>query len=209
MSKDMLENALIDAVTWQTRKWSSFSKFQVFAWMIINSNRKNLNQSENYHKYAHKLFWNACTWNELEDQTFLWSVNKCARVVTKWTQACGRQLAILVSYIHNTSDYRQYCHVGNTVQHCRLGLFQDSDFAGDFEVSKSTSEEESYVSLEAEHLSPISWMCKKQTFLSYSSTESEIVSLDAGLRMEVIPALDLLGRGNWSVTFSKRHCKTK
>ena len=42
--KDMLENALSDAVNWQTRKWSSFSKFQVFSWMIINSNRKNLNQ---------------------------------------------------------------------------------------------------------------------------------------------------------------------
>ena len=23
---------------------------------------------------------------------------------------------------------RQCCHVGNTAQHCRLGLFQDSDF---------------------------------------------------------------------------------
>ena len=37
------------------------------------------------------------------------------------------------------SDYRQYCHVSNTAQHCRLGLFQDSDFAGDLEDSKSTS----------------------------------------------------------------------
>ena len=36
-------------------------------------------------------------------------------------------------------------------QHCRLGLFQDSDFAGDFQDSKSTSGE-SYVSLEIEHL---------------------------------------------------------
>ena len=35
---------------------------------------------------------------------------------------------------------RQYCHVRNTTQHCRLGLFQDSDFAGDHEDSKSTSE---------------------------------------------------------------------
>ena len=33
---------------------------------------------------------------------------------------------------------------------------------------------------------PVSWMCKKQTAVSHSSTESEIVSLDAGL-----PALDL------------------
>ena len=38
---------------------------------------------------------------------------------------------------------------------------------------------------------PISWMCKKQTTVSHSSTESEIISLDAGLRMDGLPALDL------------------
>ena len=34
-------------------------------------------------------------------------------------------------------------------------------------------------------------MCKKQTSVSHSSTEAEIMSLDAGLRMDGIPALDL------------------
>ena len=38
---------------------------------------------------------------------------------------------------------------------------------------------------------PISWMCKKQTSVSHSSTESEIISLDAGLRLDGITALDL------------------
>ena len=38
---------------------------------------------------------------------------------------------------------------------------------------------------------PISWMCKKQTSVSHSSTESEIISLDAALRLDGIPALDL------------------
>ena len=38
---------------------------------------------------------------------------------------------------------------------------------------------------------PISWMCKKQTSVSHSSTESEIISLDAGLRLDGIPALGL------------------
>ena len=38
---------------------------------------------------------------------------------------------------------------------------------------------------------PISWMCKKQTSVSHGSTESEIISLDAGLRMDGFPALDL------------------
>ena len=34
-------------------------------------------------------------------------------------------------------------------------------------------------------------MCKKQTSISHSSTESEIIPLDAGLRLDGIPALDL------------------
>ena len=34
-------------------------------------------------------------------------------------------------------------------------------------------------------------MCKQQTSVSNSSTESEIISLDAGLRMDGLLALDL------------------
>ena len=71
----------------------------------------------------------------------LWYVNKFARAITKWTKACDKRLARLISYIHHTCEYRQYCYVGNTAQQCRLGLFQDSDFAGDLEDSKSTSGE--------------------------------------------------------------------
>ena len=41
------------------------------------------------------------------------------------------------------------------------------------------------------YICPISWMCKKQTSVSHSSTESEIISLDAGMRLDGIPALDL------------------
>ena len=37
----------------------------------------------------------------------------------------------------------------------------------------------------------ISWMCKKQTSVSHSSTESEIISLDAGWRLGGITAPDL------------------
>ena len=38
-------------------------------------------------------------------------------------------------------------------------------------------------------LVPTSWMCKKQTSVSHSSPEAEAISLDAGLRMDGIPAL--------------------
>ena len=117
-------------------------------------------------------------------------VDKLARALTKWTGACDKRLARLISYIHHTCDHRQYCHVGNTAKQCRLGLFQDSDFAGDLEDSKSTSGGTLCV-FESHTLVPIIWMCKKQTAVSHSSTESEIISLDAGLRSDGLPALEL------------------
>ena len=42
------------------------------------------------------------------------SVNKLARSITKWTKACDKRLNRLISYIHHTCEYKQYCHVGNT-----------------------------------------------------------------------------------------------
>ena len=72
---------------------------------------------------------------------FCWSVDKLARAITKWTRACDKRLARLISYVHHTSEFKQYCHVGSNAQQCKLGLFQDSDFAGDLEDSESTSVE--------------------------------------------------------------------
>ena len=120
----------------------------------------------------------------------LWSVNKLARSITQWTKACDKRLHRLISYIHHTCEYKQYCFVCNTAKQCRLGLFQDSDFAGDLEGSKSTSGGTLCV-FGSHTFVPISWMCKKQTSVSHSSTESEIISLDAGLRLDGILALDL------------------
>ena len=79
-------------------------------------------------------------------------------------------------------------------KHCQTmqtgRLFQDSDFAGDLEDSKSTSG--GTLCIFGSHtFVPISWMCKKQTAVSHSSTESEIISLDTGLRLDGLPALEL------------------
>ena len=80
--------------------------------------------------------------------------------------------------------------MGNTAKQCRLGLFQDSDFAGDLEDSKSTSG--GTLCIYGSHtFVPISWTCEKQTAVSQSSTESEIISLDTGLRLDGLPAQEL------------------
>ena len=51
--------------------------------------------------------------------------------------------------------------------------------------------EERCAYLEVIQFVPISCMCKKQTSVSHSSTESEIISLDTGLRLDGLPALEL------------------
>ena len=88
---------------------------------------------------------------------------------------------------------------GNTAKQCRLGLFQGSEFVGDLEDSKSTSGGTLCI-CESHTFVPISWMGKKQTAVSHSSTESEIISLDAGLRMDGLPAIDL-----WDVAMEVSH----
>ena len=43
-----------------------------------------------------------------------WSLNKLVRAVTTWTKACDKRVTRLISYIRHTSEFKQYCHVGNT-----------------------------------------------------------------------------------------------
>ena len=70
------------------------------------------------------------------------------------------------------------------------GLETVSDFAGDLVDSQSTSGGK--LCIFGNHtFVPISWMCKKQTAVSHSSTESEIISLDTALRLDGLPALEL------------------
>ena len=68
--------------------------------------------------------------------------------------------------------------------------FKTPIFAEDLEDSKSTSGEPLCI-FGSHTFVPVSWMCKKQISVSHSSTESEIISLDAGLRLDGFPALDL------------------
>ena len=64
----------------------------------------------------------------------------------------------------------------NNAKQCRLRLFQDSDFAGDVEDPKSTSG--GLLCIFGSHtFVPISWMCKKQTSVSRSSTKAGLLSL--------------------------------
>ena len=112
--------------------------FLVLAWTITKYANKNWENTGELSQVCSHIVSKCLYLARSGRPDILWSVNKLARSVTKWSQPCDRRLARLISNIHHTSDYRQYCHVGNAAQHCRSVLYQDSDFAGDLEDSKST-----------------------------------------------------------------------
>ena len=80
--------------------------------------------------------------------------------------------------------------MGKLLSNADWDCFRTLIFAGDLEDSKSTSG--GTLCIFGSHtFVPISWMCKKQTSVSHSSTESEIISLDTGLRLDGLPTLEL------------------
>ena len=174
-----------DIVSWRTRRLSNSTKYLLHHFK--EEETKSVGELSNT---CSQIVLKCLYLARIGRPDILWSVNSLARSITKWTKACDKRLNRLISYIHHTCEYKQYCHVGNTAKHRRLGLFQDSDFAGDLEDSKSTSGGTLCV-FGSHTFVPISWMCKKQTAVSHSSTESEIISLDTGLRLDGLPALEL------------------
>ena len=86
--------------------------------------RRKWNLSENCQKFALQIVLKCFHLARIRRPDFLWSVNKLARAIIKWTKTCDKRLNRLISYIHHTSEYKQHCHVGNTAEQCRLGLFQ-------------------------------------------------------------------------------------
>ena len=86
--------------------------------------------------------------------------------------------------------------IGNPIQNCKVLLFCDSDFAGDHLTSKSTTG--IFMALVGpQTFAPLAAISKGQSSVSHSSTESEIIALEYGLRTEGLPALDF-----WDAIFA-------
>ena len=163
--KVMPRNVWSDIVSWQKKTTQQLYKVStpcIDDHHFKEEEMKSVGELSQVH--ALKLFWNGYIWHVLDDLIFYVQWTQFARSITKWTKACDKRLNRLISDIHHTCEYKQYCYVGNTAKAMQAGT-----------VSRL----------------PISWMCKKQTSVSHSSTETEIISLNAGLRLDGIPALDL------------------
>jgi hypothetical protein len=113
-----------------------------------------------------------------------------AGLVTKWTRACDKKLYKLVCYINSTLDLVLSGWINDPPSELYLKLFADADFAGCEKTSRSTSGvflclcgPNSFV--------PLGAVSKKQSCVSHSTPESELVAADLAIRAEGLPALSI------------------
>ena len=113
-----------------------------------------------------------------------------ASCVTKWNRQNDVDLYRLVCYIHTTKDFVQVSWLGDAKEDLKLQIYADADFAGDPRTQRSTSGV--VLALAGSHTRcMLSAASRRQTCVSHSTPEAEIVAADLALRTEAIPAMPL------------------
>ena len=202
--KDMLENAFRDVVRWHTKKPSSKTQFQVLAWMITNSRRKNLNQLENYPKYAHKLPWSACTWHEFVDQTFL---GLSTNLQEQTQNILFLAIDVRQDWFHTFITQMTADNIVMWATRLSIVDWVCSKTQALLETLRIQNQlrEESCVSLEAEHLSPfVGCVRNKRQYPTVLLNLKSSRWTTNGWTTCSRP----LGCGNWGGAFDNQHNKT-
>ena len=155
------------------------TKYPLHALMIITLKRKNWHPWKNCQKYALKMFWNACTWHVLEDLIFYgqWTnlQDRLRNGPEPVTNAWIDWYLTFITHVNINSIVMWVILQNNAGWDCFKTLILQETLK-----SRSQHQEDFCAFSEVRTFVPISWMCEKQTSVSHSSTESEIISLDAG-----------------------------
>ena len=114
------------------------------------------------------------------------AVQVLAARVTKWSTECDKALHRLVCYIHSTLDLKLRTFIGDSINECKLWCFADVDHAGDYD-NRSTSGC-FLVLVGPNSYFPLTAFSKKQTSVSMSSTEAEVVAANVTLRAVGLPS---------------------
>ena len=161
-----------------TGRLNNFIKYLLHALKTTTLKKKKWHLLENCHMYALKRFWNVYTWHVLEDLMFY----------GQWTNLHDRSQngpkLVTNDFLVWSLTFITHVNTDNIVTWEILPNNSDWDC---FKIL--TSQE--ILRIQNLHRvgtlcvfgSPISWMRKKQTCVSHTLTESAIISLDAGSRM--------------------------
>ena len=108
--KDVRKSAQKGIVIWKTKRWSNCGQFQRLAWMDEhNFKKEELEIVGELSKVWSQIVWRCLYLALIGRLNILWSVNKFARAVTKWTRACDRGSARLISFFHRSVPRLRFC----------------------------------------------------------------------------------------------------
>ena len=111
-------------------------------------------------------------------------------MITRWDPHCDKMLHRLMCYVHSTYHVRKVGWVGEGSASIDVHLYADADFAGCKRTGRSTSGAFLCMGGDDTFL-PLQAVSRKQTAVSHSTTESELVAADTALRVIGIPCLPL------------------
>ena len=94
-----------DIVSWPTRRLNNSTKYQLHACIDDHHFKEEQLKSEGeLSKVCSQIFLKCLYLARIGRPDILWSVNKLARSITKWTKACDKRLNRFISYIHYTRE---------------------------------------------------------------------------------------------------------
>jgi hypothetical protein len=140
--------------------------------------------------YAAKVLMKMLYGARLARFDLLRAINHLAGYITKWTPDCDKRLHRIMCYVHTSLHYRMVGFVGDKPQQLSTHLFADADFAGCPDSQRSTSGMHLAIRGPATCF-PIAGASKRQTCVSHSTPEAELVAADFALRTAGLPALQL------------------
>ena len=120
----------------------------------------------------------------------LYAVNRLATYITKWTPTCDKRFHRIICYIHSTKHYRMINFCGDDAETVQPHVYADADLAGCAATQRSTT------GIHAQLEGPltrwsISGTSKRQSAVSSSTPEAEMVAGHHAFNKVIIPQMDL------------------
>ncbi len=124
-------------------------------------------------------------------------IGRLACLITKWDKHCDKMLHRLMCYVNCTLHLRQVGWVNDGKDNIGVHLYADADFAGCKRTGRSTSG--AFLCMGGpDTFFPIQAISRKQTAVSHSTPEAEIVAADLAVRTIGVPCLSL-----WNEIFQR------
>ena len=118
------------------------------------------------------------------------AVNRCSQYLSKWSELADGMLHRIMCYLEQTQDatlvYELPCGE-NIISSIFIDDYCDADYAGCPSTAKSTAGGLHQLNINGQ-TAALDWLCKKQTSVAHSTTESEVTSADKVIRDLTIPA---------------------